>query len=366
MSENPGGTPPRDDEPKTPEGAAPQAPTPEAAPEPPEAPAPLAAEPPAAPPAAPDPVTPDPVAPEQPVAPDPVEPAAYPPPATQPPTAPPAPQGPPAGSYPPPAAPAAEYPPAGGYPPAAPPVGEYPPAGGYPPYGHGARPVSPIGDSFSYGWTAFTKNGGLFIGAVIIWAIVASIAFLVVTLLLGGASDLVGENGAVGAGFSFAFLVIGAVAALVGYLIEAVFIRVALDVTHGRRPDFADFFRFTDVGPVVVTALLLAAINLVVGLVSWIPVIGWVIALGVNLLLLFTLFFVIDKKLAPVDAIRASVQLVINNFGTTLGFYALAVLILFAGALLCGVGLLVAVPVVLVATAFFYRYLIGEASAAPV
>ena len=59
-----------------------------------------------------------------------------------------------------------------------------------------------------------------------------------------------------------------------------------------------------------------------------------------NFLLVFTFWFVIDKHLAPVDALKASYQLVTANLSTTVLFYLLELAIFFAGAILCGVGLL--------------------------
>ena len=323
MSENPGGTPPRDDEP-APKAVNPESDAPAPAPEPPTPPAPAYGAP-AEPPAG-----------YTPPAPEYGQPAAggYPPP--------------PQGGYPPPpqAGPYGQAP--GGYP-AAPP----PPAGGFP-----AAPQSPIGAAISYGWNAFTRSGGIFIAATLIWLVLGAAVIFVVAAITGLASDY--SDGRYPAGFSFGFIIVLAAFSLVTYLVQAAFVRASLKITYGQRVELADFFKFENAGNVLLAALLIAGINIVVSFVSWIPVIGWIISVAVNLFILFTIWFVVDKNLSPIDALKASVELVRANLSTTILFYLLGVAILIVGALLCGLGLLVAVPVVLIATSYLYRNLLGE------
>lgn len=349
MSENPGGTPPRDDEPA--KAAEPV--------EPPTAPDPVAAPVPDPAPAVP-PAPPAPPVPPAPPAPSYGQPPAGPPPA-------PAYGQPPAG-YPPQASPYGQPAP-GGYPPPPPPPGygqgapgAYPPPAG----GYGA-PVqaSPIGEAYSYGWKKFTQSGGLFILAALVWFIAAIILLSIVGAIFGGFGALFYPDGDMSAGlqlgFSLGTFVFSAVAAIAGYLIQAAFIRAALDVTEGRQLSFGDFFKIVEPGPVILTALILAVVNAVLNAV---PFFGGLVALAVNFLLLFTFWFVIDKHLAPIDAMKASYQLVTANLSTTILFYLLSIAIFIGGAILCGVGLLVAVPVVLLATAFLFKRLLGDPIAA--
>jgi uncharacterized membrane protein len=68
-------------------------------------------------------------------------------------------------------------------------------------------------------------------------------------------------------------------------------------------------------------------------------------------------YFVLGKKMAPMDAIKASFQFVNQNLGTLIVFYLASMLAYFVGAILCGIGLLVAVPVVVIAQAYMWRRL---------
>ncbi|MGN8246173.1 hypothetical protein ACTHAM_003308 [Cellulomonas soli] len=306
MSENTGGTPPQDD---VPEPTTPQVPVPPTPPVPPTG-------------AVPPP------------------PGAYPP---------------PPGAYPPPATPYGQpgQPGPGGY--QAPPPGAYPPpAGGY----QGApSSTQPIGEALTYGWNKFTQNGGTFIVAGLIWILGAFVVWGILFGILGGLTAVGGDNGFVGTGVSVLWSLLAALGSLLFFVVEAMFIRAALEVTYGRRIELSTFFNFADLGPIVITALLFAAISFVL---SFIPFFGTLVSIAVNFFLFFTLFFVIDKKLPPIDAFKASVALVQANLSSAVLFYLLVVVIVGAGAALCGLGLFVAVPVALVASAFFYRRLLGE------
>ena len=80
----------------------------------------------------------------------------------------------------------------------------------------------------------------------------------------------------------------------------------------------------------------------------------------VGFLLNWAMFYVVDQDMEPMDAIKASVKFVTSHLGDTIVFYLLGIVVLFVGAMLCLVGLLVAVPVVLIAAAFTFRVLNGQ------
>ena len=74
----------------------------------------------------------------------------------------------------------------------------------------------------------------------------------------------------------------------------------------------------------------------------------------------YSLYFVMDKGLAPIEAIKASVNLVKDNLGTTIVWYIVGGLVAGAGAIACGVGLLVTIPIFLLGTAYTYKHLTGQ------
>ena len=68
---------------------------------------------------------------------------------------------------------------------------------------------------------------------------------------------------------------------------------------------------------------------------------------------------IVDRGLSPVDGIRSSLDIVKRNFGQTLLFWLTSTAITVVGALLCGVGLLVAAPLSYLLQVYAYRKLSG-------
>jgi uncharacterized membrane protein len=245
-----------------------------------------------------------------------------------------------------------------GYPPPAAPYGQpgYPPPGM--PYGAVDQPVQ-IGEAFNYGWTRFTQNAGAIIGGVLAWAaalLVLSLIFF--SVLIGTASTSVDQaTGALSTsgGFAFGFttFLFVAVVVVLSLFVQAVVVNVSLLITRGKKIEFADFFRVPNLLNVILAALL---IGIGVGILSITIVGGIVLAFFAQ----FTLFYVIDKNFGVIDAIKASFSVVSQNLGTVVVLFLGVYVAQTIGALLCYVGLLVALPVAQIATAYVYRRLNHE------
>jgi uncharacterized membrane protein len=256
-------------------------------------------------------------------------------------------------------------PPAGGY-------GAPPPAGGYnapPPGSYGAPPQGvsgwDLGAALSYGWNKFQANVGQII--------VAALALLVAMAVLGGIGfgilaalssdyecrfeddgDYVCDGGT---GFFLGLILYGLIIALImiaAQVIGAGLIRASLDITEGKPFLTSTVFKFDKMGSVIVTSLIIAAATFVGTILCYLP------GLIVGFFTSYSLYFVMDKGLAPVDAIKASVNLVKDNIGTALIWYIVGGLVAGAGAIACGVGLLVTIPIFLIGTAFTYKHLTGQ------
>ena|GEM_PF-507116 len=372
MSDSTAGGPPRDEnEPQAPQDPyASDQPVPprEAAPEPPASPPPAQPQPSPSQPAQPY-GAPAGAAPTGPAAPG----AGYPPPA-QPPYGqqPPAPQTSygqqaPYGQQPP------GQPPYGQQPPGQPPYGQQPPGqppyggqpGGYPPpagpYGQPGQPGAAIQvtDAFGYGWNKFTQNAGVIIAGVLTYvAVLALLSVAFWALLVGTATTTVdpvtGEISTAG-GFAFGFgtfLFVG-VFAVLSFLVQAAVVNVSLLVTRGKKLEYADFFRFPNLGTVILVALLIGVATSVLAITVLGPLVFVFFAQ-------FTLFYVIDKNLGVFDAFKASFSVVSKNLGAVALLFLGVYLAQLVGTLLCYVGLLVALPVAQIATAWVYRRLNAE------
>jgi uncharacterized membrane protein len=264
-------------------------------------------------------------------------------------------------------APTGSTPPPGAYPPPSEPFGQpgyQAPGQGYGAYGagYGAAPAAggfgdqpvQVGDAFGYAWAKFTQNlapillavVAYFVGFVVLVAIFFGI--LVGGSALGSADPTAGLL-ALGFG-SFVFVLL--VAAL-AFLVQAAMISGSLAVTSGRQLTTGDFFRFPNLGNVVLTALAIAAGTAILSFTF----VGSIIF---GLFSMFALYFVMDKNLGVVDAFKASFTLVMRNAGTCVLLLVLIMVANFVGSLPLGLGLVITVPVSMITTAYVYRRLVGE------
>ena len=220
-------------------------------------------------------------------------------------------------------------------------------------------------EAIKYGWTKFSKNVGPFlIGALILGVI--SILFSLLGQFIAGAifdtspqTTVDPTTGAVkieGASF-FTGLLANSVVSFVGQVITTIaaagLLKMAFDVVDGREASLGTMLEGWDKVQVVVATIL-------VGIATFIGIILCVLpGIAVIVFSAFTTAFVVDRKLGAVDAIKASINLVKNNFGPAILWMLLAFLCTVVGAIACGVGLLVAIPVVLISQAYTLRALTG-------
>jgi len=255
----------------------------------------------------------------------------------------------------------------------------YEPPPGQPP-GDSAPPPPPpppapgtgwsLGEALSYGWQKFSSNAGQILLAVlvlfVVYAVAAAAAFGFIALMTTNAHcDYSSSNATLscsdGSGFFWRMIVSGIAYGfvfIVSQIVAAGIIRGALGITEGRPFQMSEFFSTDQLGSVVVASLLIGVATGVGYMLCYLP--GIVIAFVTS----YTLFFVLDQKLAPVDAIKASFEFVKNNLGNTILWYIVGGLVAAAGAIACLVGLFVTLPLVIIGTAFTYKKLSNQPVAA--
>jgi uncharacterized membrane protein len=255
--------------------------------------------------------------------------------------------------------------------PPAPPPPPPPPPGYGTPAPAGAGPFS-VGDAFNWGWAKFQANAGVIIVAALIYLVVIVaievVWFFVTAAILPSRTPTctIDEKTFVtsctgGTGF-FGSLLLSAVGGfaifvLVAFL-QAGIIRGALAIADGQKLELPTMFKFDNVGNVLIGAVI-------VGIAGSIGL----LLCGVGYLVVafftpFWLFFVIDKNQGAWQAIMSSVSLVNKNLGSVVVLIIGVLIAYVIGAILCGVGLLVAAPVALLALTYGYRRLQNEPVAA--
>ncbi len=241
------------------------------------------------------------------------------------------------------------------------PVGP-PPGQGLPAYG--PMPPPPAGGpvrgyeapaAFGYGWRAFRANAGqLVLTTVLIFAVAVVLSIL--TEIVAPTPDFVGDDG----GFAFeggelllSFLaqtVLGAVVLLP----TAAMIRGCLDICEGRTFSLGDAFSRISPVPVIVTGIIVSLLTSVGFVLLVVP------GIIVSIFSFFAIYFVVDRGESPLKAIGSSFSMVGSNFGQALLSGLLAFLVLIAGTIALVVGLLVAVPITVVAGAYAFRSFSGQ------
>lgn len=253
------------------------------------------------------------------------------------------------------------------------------------PYGAGQAPSAQPGygaplahegrynptEAIGYGWSKFTKRPAELLVPVLVLLVAVGVVFGIMYAILGaiflrsggittdpstGVTTYDGGPGFVVLLIVYALMILLSV--FVGQIVGAGLIKGSLDSTDGKPVPMGGLFQGWDKGQALVAAILIA-VGIGVGYVlCFLP------AIIVGFLTQYTMYYVVDQKLPAVDAIRASIKFTTSHLGDTIVFYLLSAVAFFVGALLCGIGLLVAVPVVLIAQAYTFRRLNGHRVAA--
>lgn len=235
----------------------------------------------------------------------------------------------------------------------------------------GTRATFSVGDAFNWGFKKFQDNlGPILIAALIIFAALIVIEVIIWFGLVGalsastttyvdanGFTQVKTSGGGIGLflfGYGIAWLIM-----MVGsFLIQMAIIRATLMITNGETVTLNRMFSTDRLGAFVGAAILVALGTYI----------GMMLCILPGLIFMFFSFFfgwfVLDKQMGAIDSIKASFQLVNANMGTCVGFFIGCIIAYAVGALLCGIGLLVAIPVIVLSTGYVYKRMQGEAVAA--
>ena len=257
-------------------------------------------------------------------------------------------------------------------PPQSPPPPPPPPPGGGVPAG-GQQPAE-AGAAITYGWNKFKDNWNEIVVALIIGfaviVVLAVIGFLVQRSLtsVDECSVRITDSGVIrssGCGDSTGFFVQLLAGAIFQFLIflgssvlQLFVIRATLMLVRGERLQASKVMSTERLGSYMVGAVIVGIMTFIGFILCIIP------GIAVAFLTLFWGYFLVDKNLSPMEAITASYNLVKENVGPVILFLLLSWVVILVGAIACGIGLIVAWPVVIIATGYMYKRLQGEPVAA--
>jgi uncharacterized membrane protein len=234
-----------------------------------------------------------------------------------------------------------------------------------------------IGDVLGFGWRIMAANLWFFVGL----ALVAGLLRIAPKII----TDLIPYSP--GSELFIALALVTFIIAVGGWFISIVinigFIKIALCFCNGRKPPFGTLFDFQGCFWRYVGTTILCALIVMVGaslifipailvalidpehfgmLLIVVPLILTGIFLTVYLSIKYSLcqYFVIDKGLGPVQAIKASGRTTRGVMWKLFGFRILGALIILLGLLCLFVGVFAAYPIVMVAHALVYRHLAAQ------
>lgn len=257
----------------------------------------------------------------------------------------------------------------GGYgaPPPPPPGYGGPPPGGPAPAG---APFS-VGEAFNWGWAKFQQNAGVILVTALIYVVVMAVIYAIwffigSAVFIRSASVTVDQttgsiSTSAGSGF-FMSLFFAAFSAAVFFVLlaflQAAIIRGALAIADGQRLEISTMLSTKDLGVVLTGALIVGALSFVGVLACYV---GTIV---VSFFTAFYLFFIIDQQQGAWESVKSSYRLVTKNAGSVVVLVIGVLVAYFIGSLLCGIGLIVTVPVSLLAMTYAYRRLQGQPIAA--
>jgi uncharacterized membrane protein len=202
-----------------------------------------------------------------------------------------------------------------------------------------------------FGWRHFTASPStLLVPVLVVGVVVVILSALIRLIVVGGLTSSSSSLGTV----LFAAALSSAITTLIVSVLSAGLYKGGFAVADGRDFSLGHLFEGWDKVQVIIAAIIIGLLTLVGTVLCYLP------ALLVGYFTQFAIPFIVDKNMSATDAIGASFRLCSKNLGPTILWYLLAVLCFIAGAVVCLVGLLVAVPVVLVGLAYTFRRLQGE------
>lgn len=241
------------------------------------------------------------------------------------------------------------------------PPGGPPPGAGGPP----GTPSSPgsysVGNAFSYAFKKFQDNiVPLILITLILLVGVAIIQFIGNIITAAATPDVkfnfdTGEYEGGGGGFfgisMILSLLFSALSIAINLIVQAGIIKASLALTRGQKIDIGSAFNGINWAQVVVASLIIAVMTFVGLILCILP--GIVVIFFTS----YTLYFVIDRNQDAMTAIKSSFAMVKDNAGKLIVFFLASLAAYIVGACLCGVGLLAAIPIVIIAQAYTFRTL---------
>lgn len=202
-------------------------------------------------------------------------------------------------------------------------------------------------EAVRFGWNTMKSNLGFFICLLILTELLFNVPFIIAGMIIG-----------VNVPLGIVFLVAGYALAIV---ISMGLVKIALRFCDNEKGRFADLFsQYRLFFKYLFASILYGLIVFGGTLLLIIPGIIWGIKFW------FCAYFVIDKRLGPIEALKRSSAITRGVKWNLFVFSLMLIGINLLGALALLIGLFATIPTTMVAAAFVYRRLLAQTEIAPV
>ncbi|MBW3635332.1 MAG: hypothetical protein KY445_02555 [Armatimonadetes bacterium] len=206
-------------------------------------------------------------------------------------------------------------------------------------------------DSISEAWKYLQPNLGPWIGATLVYALITAALSVLQTRLSPPDANGIPQLGA-------AYWLTTLVSFVVGQFLIGGLIRMAIATVRTGRADFGLVFSAFDVLPALIGAGILTTIASFFGFL--LCIVPGLLLLG---LFLFVTPLIVDQRKGALDAMSTSFNTLKPHMWMALLYLLVIGLLAGAGVLACGVGVLVTLPLALLAIAVTYRdFFLGGAA----
>ena len=196
----------------------------------------------------------------------------------------------------------------------------------------------PFGEAVKFGWQKTKENFWLLVAVTLIW------------IVINGMFNYFAKN--FEKTMPLAYLIIQVCSNLVSMMITLGVTKIGLKVYSGEKFDISEMFGSYRWLLKYFLASLLYLLAVLVGLILLI-VPGIILMVRMS----FYVYLIVDKQMGPVEAIKESMRLTKGNVFNLFLFWFVLCGVILLGLLALIIGVIVAIPVTIVASVFVYRYL---------
>ncbi|WP_333662694.1 hypothetical protein [Chishuiella changwenlii] len=221
-----------------------------------------------------------------------------------------------------------------------------------------------IGDTFSKAWEIFSGIALYAISAFVLTIVISFAVNFILGLFISVPSMVITDPDDLQSAYMSALTPMAFVSNIISLVVGAAVAPITISIftmakkfDKHQNPDFSDLFIHYKDGkflPIFTTYLALQILGIIGIILCVIP--GFIFYITSILAMPFIVF----TNFSTSEAIKSSVSILFKNFGTAFVFCLACLGVVILGALVCGVGLLAAAPLVYIATYVFYKTIVGD------